>query len=268
MNKNVKAKLIDEKNIKIKQKTDKFLKIFIFIFIFGYAMFFTSNIWMPTSYSNIETSKPGTILEDQGKKIQILKWSYSEKDKIIEAVIQKNNLSISDEKYNWVAYEKNKGKITTETIIDSEQFVVVHIKDLPFRWREIALIMQDKNGSGSIKFYVAKKDVEKVKHIENLTYEDYEKMSIHYLIDIYEADINNANKEINKLNEQVADAKVRISEIKEAQKYETDTEKEESNQAIASIENEITGFKNQIDELTAKIDETNKKIDLQKLKLK
>lgn len=269
MNKGVKANLINEKNAQIKLKTDRFLKVFIFIFIFGYTLFLSSNIWMPASYTNIDYSKPGTTLEEEGMKVQLLKWSYSKEDDIIEAVLKRDNFSISDKSYKWKAVEKNKGYLDTQIIINNDELVVVHIKNLPFRWREISLRMESKNedSNSNIKFYVTKKDVEKVKHIADLGLEDYKRLSVSYLIDIYENDNKKASKKIDNLKEDVAVAEGRIREIKENQKYETDIEKEESNQAISDIENELTTFRNQIDELNAQIEENNQKINLQKLKL-
>lgn len=267
MNRGVKANLINERNAKIKLKTDRFLKVFIIVFLVGYGIFFTSNIWMPASATNIETTKPGTVIYDNENKVMLLKWSYSKEDNKIEAVIKRENFSIEETKLKWVAFEKHKGKLKTETIAESENFAVIHINNLPYRWSDISLRLEDTDGNGAIKLYVTKNEVEKVKHIADLNIYEYEELAVHYLIDIYKKEINKNDQKIENLKEKVVEAEGKISEFKYNQKFETDLEKEDSNQAISDVESEITNMKNKIDELDASNEELNKKINLQKLKL-
>lgn len=268
MNKKVKSELVNEKHKLIKQKTDKFLKIFIIIFIVGYGIFFTSNIWMPVSSTNVETTKPGTLIMDDGIKIQLLKWSYSKEDEKIEVIIKRDNLSISDDNYKWTAFEKTKGILNTEMVVEGDSLIVIHINDIPKRWSAIGLQLQNGDKISNVRLYVTKKEVGEVKHILKLNFDEYQKLAINYLIDIYMDNLAKNNKEISKLEEKVAKAEVRILEIRENQKYETDLEKEESNRAIAEIESEITIMKNKTDDFISKNEEINKKIKLQKLKLK
>ena len=66
-------KIVRANNKKIKRDADRFLRIFLIVFIFGYLFFFSSTLWMPTDYTGVKASVIGKWLFLPGTFVKIRK---------------------------------------------------------------------------------------------------------------------------------------------------------------------------------------------------
>ena len=71
INETVSEQLLHEKNAKLKKSTNRFLVTFLAIFFFGYLLFFTSKLWLPSSYNDVTVSPIGQEIEVQNRNICI-----------------------------------------------------------------------------------------------------------------------------------------------------------------------------------------------------
>ena len=69
---------------KIKQlqyrRSDKNLKIFLVIFIIGFAFFFSSRLIFPKVYRGIDVAIPGDVIDMESYIFTLESWDYAEDD--------------------------------------------------------------------------------------------------------------------------------------------------------------------------------------------
>lgn len=266
---------LEKEKMYIKNK-NKYLICFFLIFVIGYSLFFTSKIWMPTKKGNMDTHI-GEIIEKNGHEVSILSWEYLEKNNEMEIYLYKNNKTADGiENFKYTALDKNKGDIKSKTVYEDNELAVIHLINVPKRWKNISLRIDIKNNINkntdnfeTIKLYKLKENVKKVSDRNAFKFKSEKEYKIRVCnlkIKIIYKKIDNIRKNNSKLNHQLEKCDDKILELEEKAKYMTDEEKLDNTNVIAEIRNEKTAFQTKIFDNQNEIRELENKIIIQKKK--
>lgn len=266
---------LEKEKMYIKNK-NKYLICFFLIFVIGYSLFFTSKIWMPTKKGNMDTHI-GEIIEKNGHEVSILSWEYLEKNNEMEIYLYKNNKTADGiENFKYTAVDKNKGDIKSKTVYEDNELAVIHLINVPKRWKNISLRIDIKNNINkntdnfeTIKLYKLKENVKKVSDRNAFKFKSEKEYKIRVCnlkIKIIYKKIDNIRKNNSKLNHQLEKCDDKILELEEKAKYMTDEEKLDNTNVIAEIRNEKTAFQTKIFDNQNEIRELENKIIIQKKK--
>ena len=215
MDKKLKDQLTRERNERIKKKNGKFLKMFLLIFIVGYAFFFTSNFLLPVATPKITATPIGKAQEVNHRSVTVVSWDYSkEDDEITEEVnhtidkcpncnsknIKVTNIKTRDEEsYRLLAIDK-KIENSKQLIEQYENDIKTERKKITEADKRIAEI--DKN----IK-YLAGDDLENAQSDRSTLV----------------SDVSRAEGNIETLSKQIEDEKAKIT-LQEAKRKEIQNE--------------------------------------------
>lgn len=266
---------LEKEKMYIKNK-NKYLICFFLIFVIGYSLFFTSKIWMPTKKGNMDTHI-GEIIEKNGHEVSILSWEYLEKNNEMEIYLYKNNKTADGiENFKYTALDKNKGDIKSKTVYEDNELAVIHLINVPKRWKNISLRIDIKNNINkntdnfeTIKLYKLKENVKKVSDRNAFKFKSEKEYKIRVCnlkTKIIYKKIDNIRKNNSKLNHQLEKCDDKILELEEKAKYMTDEEKLDNTNVIAEIRNEKTAFQTKIFDNQNEIRELENKIIIQKKK--
>jgi len=73
------------------------LQIFCIIFLLGNLLFFSTGIFMPKHYKDVEIAPIGTELELGEYTLTITSWDWAEKDRAFEIIFEVKDLSLNRE---------------------------------------------------------------------------------------------------------------------------------------------------------------------------
>ncbi len=262
--------VIIQKNERIKRGQNKLLIGFAIVFFLGYLFFFTSNLWMPRSYEDVRITPIGSIVEGNDRKLTLLSWSYCEEQHQMEVIIDISNASVDGiDSFKWSALDRNEGMCEVETIVDSSNFVVLHLNRVPIRWTEISLRMDADSGAAAqqtvnfqtIRLYTSKRAIQTVSSIEQKSEKEYRVLACDLKIKNCEEEIAGLYEEIQELDQTMKNAEDRIAELEESLSYQTDSEKADTLMQIGNLQStkssalsEKQGKKREISELIEKIE--------------
>lgn len=257
---------IKNKTKEIKRKSNRYLIVFLAIFILGYTFFFTSNIFLPPSYQGVTVTKIAEPINSYNRDITVASWTYSKEEKKMEVIIEIENKSLDGKnEYNWQARDK-KGILKTDVIYEDPNFVVLNISNLRWRWTEVALDMMPKeeteseDGFSGIRMYTNDKKVEKVSSISKKSIEEYLVIASDSKINAVKEAIANTKEELDKCISKQNEIKKLMAELKEKEKYMTEVEIEENEIALSDYEIRLDTEENTKKQMEDRISELEKKI--------
>ena len=259
-------KIVRANNKKIKRDADRFLRIFLIVFIFGYLFFFSSTLWMPTDYTGVKASVIGKDIEGNDREVALSAWDFCEDQEMFEIVLEITNLSTDGiNRYKWSVIDKTNGMMKVKPVIETDDLVVLHVQTNSFT--EVSLRMDspaDDEDFETLRFYTTKKDVNRVGHIEKKDEAAYRKIALDARIGYAEKCISSAKKEIEKQEEIIKNADKTISDLKEKQKFQTEEEKLDTDDKIAEIDTERQTAAEAIEDKQEEIKEQEKRIKMLK----
>lgn len=228
---------------KERKKKNTILKVFIFVFIGGYTLFFTSNIWYPSNADMVKATAYNKEIEWNERKVSLLSWTYSKQQNLMEVQLEITNSSLDGfDQYEYEVLDRKKGYFTVEPILEETDFIVLHIKDLKRGWSELSLrftLPGSEEVENTLKIYTNIEEVEEVDSIEVRSKEQYYAERIGARIDMYSSMIEDLQMEINDMDEQIKNANVRIAELKDSEVYQTEQQKKETEELIVSLDSDI-----------------------------
>ena len=269
----LKEELFKEKEKQIKKTGNKFLFKFIIIFIVGYTIFFSSKLWMPTTYTGVEITKVGTTIEKNKRRITVASWEYSKEEETFEIITEIDNFSIDGiDKYVWEVL--GKGKKYKIKVKQSNNFYIITVKDVKSDWSEVSLnidISDKDKGKNSefepIKIYMNDRNVKYVSKITTHTGLEYQIKAYENEIEIVDSDIEKLNKDKYRINEKIEEAERKIKELNSGDGNLGIADKTELNDKIENINTDKENLKGQISEKDEQIKKLKKKKNFLKQKL-
>ncbi len=239
----------------------------IFLFVVGYLFFFTSNYWMPVTSSATAYTAMGRELSWNGKGITLTRWDYCEKDRVMEVEIDIRNLVYDGQnQYQFSAQSRGGKQITVDPIIEDEDWIILHLVDIPDRWSEILLWMDQKEYSdqtaGALKLFTNINDVNRVDGIETKDWTGYRKQRFENQIILYKDQMAEYQQEITGNQGKIQEIEREILRLNGTKKYQTVDEQTQTDQSIESARKEIAKKEQEILDTQEKINQLTEKVSL------
>lgn len=241
------------------------LKIFLCIFCGGYALFLTSNIWLPINTEMIAATPLNKIQSWQNREVQILSWNYAKEQNEMEIIIELDNKSMDGIKnYSYQILDRKKGYFEINPIVESNDLIVLRVTGIKKGWSELSLRItiptENTDNTNILKLYTNKNEVAKVKSIQAKTENQYRLDRIDLKIVDYTLQIDTLSSENEKLKEQIANLEAGIREYKEKERYQTLEQINETERIIQAAQTDITNLQSDIEQNKNRTDEYAKRI--------
>lgn len=250
---------------KVEHQKSFFLKMFLCIFCGGYALFLTSNIWLPINSDMIAATPLNKIQSWQNREVQILSWNYAKEQNEMEIILELDNKSMDGIKnYSYEILDRKKGYFEIQPIVESNDLIVLSVTDIKKGWSELSLRItiptENTGDNNTLKLYTNKNEVAKVKSIQVQTENQYRLDRIDLKIVDYKYQIETLSSENEELKEQITNLETGISEYKEKERYQTLEQINETERIIQAAQSDIANLQSNIEQNKNRIDEYAERI--------
>lgn len=261
-----KGKIAIKKKKRFRSVYNRYMLIFIFLFIVGYGFFFSTKVWFDDTSELVAASKLNMVKVWNKREVQLLNWEYSDKQKMMEIQVSITNKSYDGiDTYKFKALEKKKGYLTTEVIVKESGFFVVRIKNIPMRWSQIALFIDFEDETMDYcKFFTNKMQIAYVDKIEDHTYNEYMIIRLDSQISMYEEKIADLERDIEKQNQLIQNYEGEIENYQKEKEFQTKKEQDETDRLIMDGQGKISSAEAAIDADKQNIEEYQERIRLSK----
>lgn len=265
MNTRANSEIYDQRRKKLKRRNKRYFQRIMIALIAFYSIFFTSNIWLRSDYSNIDITPIGNVVTGNNREVTLISWSYCSDDKKMEILLGISNTSYDgNDTYTWTAEDRATGSLTVNPIIQTRNFVVLQLVNLPSRISVISLRMDnpDIKEFETLRIYGdPKRNITSVSSIQEKTENEYHVQQLQSEINIVTQNIENLQEEINTNQEKIQNLNYAIKEAENDLQYQTTSEIESTNQKISSLRSQKKGLADIIDNNKSKIQELQQKIE-------
>lgn len=245
----------------LRNRKNIFMIVFMIIFVGGYILFFTSNLYVKDStqyYTEIRTS---TELYD--RTFTLLAWHYCESQNQMEIMFTVQDMSYDGNKnYLVSAKDRSKGDLNAYVYLQNEELLIVKIDDLPKSYSDIYVqfMIDDDQKDSYIRFYTNSEAVDRVEAITDRQFYEYKIEQIELNNDFYYSEIDDYTAQKTKLEEEVKNANQTVDDLKSSVVYKTNAEITEIQSNIGSVMTDIANMENQIKTLDSEIAEKKSQI--------
>lgn len=265
MNTRANSEIYDQRRKKLKRRNKRYFQRIMIALIAFYSIFFTSNIWLRSDYSNIDITPIGNVVTGNNREVTLISWNYCSDDKKMEILLGISNTSYDgNDTYSWTAEDRATGSLTVNPIIQTRNFVVLQLVNLPSRISVISLRMDnpDIKEFETLRIYGdPKRNITSVSSIQEKTENEYHVQQLQSEINIVTQNIENLQEEINTNQEKIQNLNYAIKEAENDLQYQTTSEIESTNQKISSLRSQKKGLADIIDNNKSKIQELQQKIE-------
>lgn len=265
MNTRANSEIYDQRRKKLKRRNKRYFQRIMIALIAFYSIFFTSNIWLRSDYSNIDITPIGNVVTGNNREVTLISWNYCSDDKKMEILLGISNTSYDgNDTYTWTAEDRATGSLTVNPVIQTRNFVVLQLVNLPSRISVISLRMDnpDIKEFETLRIYGdPKRNITSVSSIQEKTENEYHVQQLQSEINIVTQNIENLQEEINTNQEKIQNLNYAIKEAENDLQYQTTSEIESTNQKISSLRSQKKGLADIIDNNKSKIQELQQKIE-------
>ncbi|MCB5563254.1 hypothetical protein LIP72_13325 [Mediterraneibacter faecis] len=265
MNTRANSEIYDQRRKKLKRRNKRYFQRIMIALIAFYSIFFTSNIWLRSDYSNIDITPIGNVVTGNNREVTLISWNYYSDDKKMEILLGISNTSYDgNDTYTWTAEDRATGSLTVNPIIQTRNFVVLQLVNLPSQISVISLRMDnpDIKEFETLRIYGdPKRNITSVSSIQEKTENEYHVQQLQSEINIVTQNIENLQEEINTNQEKIQNLNYAIKEAENDLQYQTTSEIESTNQKISSLRSQKKGLADIIDNNKSKIQELQQKIE-------
>lgn len=248
---------------KISEHKTILLLLFISVFLGGYFLFFTSNIWYPDSSNVVAATRINhTITWDQ-REVTLLSWDYSEQQRLMEVQFEVQNRSLDGiNNYSYEVMDRDHGYLQVKPVVETDDFVVLHIQNIDPNWKELSLRLNlSDSDTSELKLYTNSEAVTRISDIPTRTLNEYQVMRFENRISGYNELIAELEDQIQELQIDISRQEKDIRELQGQEEFQTDAQIKETEQIISSAETNISNSENQISDLEDQIQEYEERIE-------
>lgn len=235
-----------------RKKNNTLIAFFVCVLLCGYAMFFASPYYM-SDVGDAEVTPLNEINKlENSREVQLLSWTYSAEQKTMEIELQINNTSFDGrDTYDFAAlFRPSNADVEIVKIIEETNYVVVQLKNVPKRWKQISLrIFVSDNPDSPLRLYSNIEDIEKVDNIEVLSRLDYHLRRIERNIHTIDEEYKTLTETIQSLQDKITNIKKSNLKLEDDKKYQTLEEIERTNAQILENEKTIENTQKEIEKL-------------------
>lgn len=235
------------------------LKIFCMVFLIGYIFFFSSNMFFPKVYKNIDTVNIGKIIDMDEYILTLDTWDYSKEDKEFEIIFSVQNLSLKENpNYIFSFRADEKVYITSIKKNINGDLLIVSIKNIPRNFTEgiLTITVGDKST------YIGMNDkiMNKVDTIKTRKDSDYIYYSKKCKVKGLEEYIKREEVKVKKYDKNINYAMGKLENLNKVKDSQTEKEREITENNISRLASEVEREKGKLDESMINIDEAKKRI--------
>lgn len=254
-----------QKLINSKQFKNSILIIFLIIFVGGYAVFFTSSLYLPTDTSDYRVTELNSFNElDSEHKFSIARWQYSEEQQRMEVELDIENTAYDGmTDYRVQVRTDPSSRTTVNKIINESTLLILQIDNVPNNFKIISLQIALPNDNENIlRLYTNPEAVERVDALDILTRTEYQINRLERNILNYQNEIESFKNEISEKQNKIANIEAQNQELYESRQFRTEAEIQEIDQQIQTNKALIETETKAIDELNSQILENENRIKL------
>lgn len=244
----------------------------VIVIIVGFITFFTSNLWMPASGNAEKFSPLNKAYIFCERKVTPIRWQYAPSQKMMEVELDIVNEAFDGiDSYSYSAATSEGADLAIKRIVESEDFVVLEISDLPSKWAEVSLHMTlpedtEQNDGTVLKLYTNINEVEQVQQLEEKSKKDYLIQRMDLTILYYENQIQQLQKDIEDQKNSQELIKEGILQMERQKAFQTDSEKLATDTLIAGAGLKLTTSEAVVEKDLQDIREYEEKIENAKSK--
>ena len=243
MNEKISDEILRKENRRLKKRTGRILYGFLFLTFTCYSIFFTSLLWLPADYENIQVTEIGESITANSRKITLISWTYAEGFARQEVIVEiQNGSSDGIEDYRWTALDRNKGFFSVKVIAEEDDYAVLHIEDVADGWTEISLRMDAEKSLQSkfhtVRLYASNREIERTDIIQSKTDRQYRIQIADEKIKLYEEALKEVSAEEERLNMLMLQAEKRTETLNKQLSYQTGDEQAETEKQILQLQSE------------------------------
>lgn len=267
----LKIESYESKRRQLHRSTNRFLYMFLIVFAGGYLFFFTSTLWLPSTYVGVDVTPIGRTVSAGDRNVTVDAWTYDSEQKVMEILIEVENNSIDGiDRYRW-SVKTRSGTLPVTQIAEASDFVVLHADKVPSDWTEVSLNMEmyprdrlKAKDFEPITIYVNDRMVAVSDQILKRSKTEYRRQAYQSKIDAFRKEIKKLQVKASEAKRSMDEADKKVAEIQEKMAYQTRSEMDESNQLIEELLTKKANLKDEKDGYEKEIQELQEKIKLQK----
>lgn len=237
----------------------------IFIFFFGgYAFFLTSTWWMPPNdQGRVKTELNQELNWLDKRKVTLIRWDYSENQRLMEIEMEINNLSFDGvNTYKYAAVERNKGNLQVKTILEEPDWIILQLTDVPKKFSDIAVQITNPDNGDFFSVYTNMQEVDRVEQISEKDRNGYLQLKYEHQIQAYEEKNKSLQKSAIEEEKAIKEITEEKNNLEKKAEYQTERQKQETANAILDAESKIQESKNKITEYKEEAQENQNRIEI------
>lgn len=245
-----------------KKKGNFFLFLAVTIILGGYALFFTSNTWMPEKKAELVTAL-GKGQSYQNRTFCVERWDYCEEAGVMEVELGVENDAYDGvNTYRYEAADRTGEELTVETVLEERDWIILQIRGLSEDFREVSLriSLPEDEGMDPLRLYT---NVNEVNRVEALAVKDRQTYLINRLsreIESCEKTRKKNEKKIGKLQKKNEEIQAEMERLTAELDWQTQSEQEDTQAEITEMEIQISSNEEKAAELTAANEELDQRI--------
>lgn len=254
-----------------------------FLFILGFGFFGTSKLFMAEDVPLNQTKLNEEFELRANGKFTIKEWAYDKEQHMMEVTLVTNGIEdyMTQLDFTAVSREKLSAELPTEIVYDESDIYIVHIKDVPKDFNQIALRFNKGEKSYDELFAEGESDEEENSVISTI-YTDQrvvkeeaipDRNFTEYALEINDELIGEAERDIKELEEKsrmmddvIAEIRTEIEQLQSDLLYQTVDEQVETNNDVFQLEKRIEDYER--DQQTISDDAKNIRAKVERLKQK
>lgn len=243
-----------------------FLALLGLLVLCGYAIFFSSTLWLPVQGTYSFTAPGSTLTFANHRALTLSRWDYSPAQNLMEVELEIDNPNFDGlDRYlcdSIVRTPSGERTAAVQTVVAQDDFFVLHILGIPKDFTELSLRIQvnDASTPGTAKLFSNKNDVRYVDNLTEKTKSEYLRDRVLALTDEYGAQIQKLEQENGALGEKIEAIREKNTQLEADKKYLTEQDLQKTQERIASNEAQLQAAQKQIVENESEISEFRLKI--------
>ena len=136
--------MLDSKRQKLQKRPRgvRGLQIFCIIFLLGNLLFFSTGIFMPKHYKDVEIAPIGTELELGEYTLTITSWDWAEKDRAFEIIFEVKDLSLNREPGYTFRFRCGDSHYRYKIYRDLGDLLVVRVSGVSSRFAQVDMTVK------------------------------------------------------------------------------------------------------------------------------
>ena len=276
------------------KKENKIMLIIIISSLLFLILAFTSRLWLFDDEPIMQTPFNEEITALSQTTISLLSWKYNDEGEFMEVIISKKHTGsdVIKPTFDYEVEEESLGSLEHEIILETEDLVVLKIKEVRPDYRFMMLTMEEVRDKETLiveqkelnddleedelnlpkpikyVFYGDYREIEKANDLVIKDEDDYRKERLELEIENIEKQIDFIVNDKIKLEQKLAvELEMKIKALKEDLEFQTTEEKEETNLDIESYENDIVNVLQNIKEFEKDVEGLEERIESYKKRI-